>query len=96
MAGLRSPERCLTLFVSEQAVLIERPVGGASSVTEVPLQDVPALLDERFGVPRRRLDKRTARTMEQAVSVGRRHHPYQWCRRPTFGQVVSTRPRAGR
>ncbi len=51
MAGLRSPERCLTLFVYEQAVLIERPVGGASSMTEVPLQDVPAILDERLGVP---------------------------------------------
>jgi N-hydroxyarylamine O-acetyltransferase len=51
MAGLRSPARCLTLFVSDQAVLIERPLGGASSLTEVPLAEVPALLAERFGVP---------------------------------------------
>ncbi len=51
MAGLRSPERCLTLFVNEEAVLIERPVGGASSVTEVPLDEVPDLLATRFGIP---------------------------------------------
>lgn len=50
MAGLRRPERCLTLFVFEQAVLIERPVGGASSLTEVPLAQVPALLAERFEI----------------------------------------------
>ena len=50
MAGLRSPERCLTLFVSEQAVVIERPVGGASSVNEVEMAAVPALLAERFGL----------------------------------------------
>jgi N-hydroxyarylamine O-acetyltransferase len=50
MAGLRSPELCLTLFVYEQAVLIERPVGGASNVTEVALEEVPALLTERFGI----------------------------------------------
>lgn len=54
MAGLRSAERCLTLFVyfvSDQVLLIERPVGGASTVTEVPLDEVPALLASRFGVP---------------------------------------------
>ena len=51
MAGVRTPERCLTLFVYEQAVLIERPVGGASNLTEVPLDDVPAVLDERLGIP---------------------------------------------
>ena len=50
MAGLRSPERCLTLFVSEHAVLIERPVGCASTATEVDLEDVPALLADRFGL----------------------------------------------
>lgn len=50
MAGLRSPERCSTLFVNEQAVLIERPVGGESTLTEVPLRDVPTLLAERFGI----------------------------------------------
>jgi N-hydroxyarylamine O-acetyltransferase len=51
MAGLRSPERCLTLFVSDQAVLIERPVGGASSLTEVRLEEVPDLLATRFAIP---------------------------------------------
>ncbi len=50
MAGLRRPERCLTLFVADQALLIERPVGGASSRTEVPLAQVPGLLAERFGI----------------------------------------------
>jgi N-hydroxyarylamine O-acetyltransferase len=50
MAGLRSLERCLSLFVNEQAVLVERPVGGESVITEVPLQDVPALLASRFGI----------------------------------------------
>jgi len=51
MAGLRSADRCLSLFVYEQAVLVERPVGGASAVTEVPLEDVPAILADRFGIP---------------------------------------------
>lgn len=51
MAGLRSPGHCLSLFVSPEAVLVERPVGGESVLTEVPLTDVPALLAERFGIP---------------------------------------------
>lgn len=51
MAGLRRPDRCLTMYVFDQAVLIERPVGGASNVTEVPITQVPALLAERFGIP---------------------------------------------
>jgi N-hydroxyarylamine O-acetyltransferase len=51
MAGLRTPERCLTVFAGEQAVLIERPVGGASSVTAVPLDEVPGLLATRLGIP---------------------------------------------
>jgi N-hydroxyarylamine O-acetyltransferase len=50
MAGVRRPERCLSLFVYEQAVLVERPVGGASAVTEVPLGAVPAILAERFDI----------------------------------------------
>jgi len=48
--GRRSPERCLSLFVFEKAVLVERPVGGASEVTEVARTDVPDLLVERFGI----------------------------------------------
>ena len=40
------------LFVYEQAVVIERPVGGASTVTEVALEDVPPLLADRFGIAR--------------------------------------------
>ena len=50
LVGRRSPERCLSLFVFEQAVLVERPVGGASEVTEVPRTEVPRLLAERFGI----------------------------------------------
>ena len=50
MAGLRSLERCLSLFVNEQAVLVERPVGGASVITEIPLGGVPELLAARFGI----------------------------------------------
>src|SRR5208282_4866593 len=50
MAGLRSPERCLTLFVNEQAVLIERAVLGEPTVSEIPLHDVPGLLAARFGI----------------------------------------------
>ena len=50
MAGVRSLERCLSLFVNEKAVLIERAVGGGSVTTEVPLEEVPALLDARFGI----------------------------------------------
>ncbi len=51
MTGLRSPERCLTLIVSEGAVLIERPVGGASGVSEVSLDELPGLLATRLGIP---------------------------------------------
>lgn len=50
IVGARRPERCLSLFVFEQAVLVERPVGGASSASEVARADVPGLLAERFGV----------------------------------------------
>ncbi|HWD55792.1 MAG TPA: arylamine N-acetyltransferase [Acidimicrobiales bacterium] len=50
IVGRRFAERCLSLFVFEQAVVVERPVGGASAVAEVARTDVPALLAERFGV----------------------------------------------
>ena len=48
--GRRSPDRCLSLFVYEQAVFVQRPVGGASEVTEVTRTVVPGLLAERFGI----------------------------------------------
>jgi hypothetical protein len=47
---VRRVDRCLSLFVNEQAVVVERPVGGSSSVTEVPLDEVTALLRTRFGL----------------------------------------------
>ncbi len=50
LVGRRSPDRCLSLFVFEQAVLVERPVGAASEVSEVARTEVPALLAERFGI----------------------------------------------
>lgn len=48
--GRRSPDRCLTLFANEQVILVERPVGGASEITQVARADVPAILAERFGI----------------------------------------------
>jgi N-hydroxyarylamine O-acetyltransferase len=48
MIGVRQADRCLSMFVNEQAVLVERPVGGSSSITEVPLDKVTALLHSRF------------------------------------------------
>ncbi len=71
MAGLRSPERCLTVFVNEQAVVIERPVGGESTVTEVPLQEVPALLAERVGVEGVVVDGGRLRLAEGPAAAGR-------------------------
>jgi N-hydroxyarylamine O-acetyltransferase len=50
-AGARRVDRCLSLFVNDQAVLIERPVSEGSTTTEVDLAEVPALLADRFGVP---------------------------------------------
>ena len=50
MTGLRLADRCLSLFVSDQPVLVERSVGGASTVTELELADVPGLLADRFGI----------------------------------------------
>jgi N-hydroxyarylamine O-acetyltransferase len=51
MAGFRTPERCLSLFVYDEAVLVERPIGGASTTTPVELAELPALLAERFHLP---------------------------------------------
>jgi N-hydroxyarylamine O-acetyltransferase len=48
--GRRSTDCCLSLFVFEQAVLVERPVGGTSEVIEVARTQVPDLLAERFGI----------------------------------------------
>ena len=50
VAGARRVDRCLTLFVQDGAVLIERQVGQASSTTEVSREEVPALLADRFGI----------------------------------------------
>jgi N-hydroxyarylamine O-acetyltransferase len=50
MTGLRLADRCLSLFVTDQPVLVERPVGGESIVSELELADVPGLLADRFGI----------------------------------------------
>jgi N-hydroxyarylamine O-acetyltransferase len=48
--GFRRVDRCLSLFVNEEAVLVERPVGEASHVSTVPVGDVPTLLSDRFDI----------------------------------------------
>ena len=52
MAGLRSVDRCLTLMMFDVTapLLIERPVGGASSITPVAPAEVPSLLRDRFAL----------------------------------------------
>ena len=50
-AGRRTPQCCLSLFAHQEAVLVERPVGGASTTTTVTTDAVPVLLAERFGIP---------------------------------------------
>jgi N-hydroxyarylamine O-acetyltransferase len=50
MIGARRVDRCLSMFISDGAILVERPVGGSSSITEVLLENVPALLADRFGI----------------------------------------------
>ncbi len=50
MAGARSVDRCVTLFAGDEPVLLERPVGGASTVTPVVRAEVPAVLEERLGI----------------------------------------------
>lgn len=52
MVGLRSADRCLSLFDYEQPVLVERPVGGASDVRELARDEVPGVLADRFGIDR--------------------------------------------
>lgn len=50
LTGRRQTARCVSLFVFEQGLLIERPVGGASAMTEVPRADVPRLMAEQLGI----------------------------------------------
>lgn len=79
--GRRSPERCLSLFVYEQAVFVQRPVGGASEVTEVARADVPDLLAERFGIggvtlnPDGRLGFAARSRGQESPMVGRNQEP---------------------
>lgn len=50
MIGARREDRSLTLVASDGVVLLERPVGEATTTTELALDEVPAVLAERFGV----------------------------------------------
>jgi N-hydroxyarylamine O-acetyltransferase len=50
MAGARRVDRCVSLFAGEEAILIERPVGGASTVTPVGLEEAPGLFAELLGI----------------------------------------------
>ena len=45
---MRAADRCLSLFVYDEAVLIERLVGGATTSTAVDIGTVPDLLASRF------------------------------------------------
>jgi N-hydroxyarylamine O-acetyltransferase len=49
-AGARRVDRCLSLLVGEEPVVVERPVGGASVSSPVPIEDVPRIFAERFGL----------------------------------------------
>ncbi len=49
--GARRPDRCLSLFVNDDVVLVERPVGETSSISVLPREEVPALLADRFDLP---------------------------------------------
>jgi N-hydroxyarylamine O-acetyltransferase len=55
--GFRRVDRCLSLFVNEEAVFVERLVGGASNISTVPLSDVPALLSDRFDIAGARIGR---------------------------------------
>ena len=50
-AGARREDRCLSLFAGDRTIVVERPVGGASTTTEVGSDQVPGILAERFGLP---------------------------------------------
>jgi N-hydroxyarylamine O-acetyltransferase len=50
MIGARQVDRCLSMFISDGAIVVERPVGGSSTITEIPLEEVPAVLADRFGI----------------------------------------------
>ena len=50
ITGARRVDRCVSLFVGAEAVLVERPVGGASTVTSVSIEEAPAVLSELLGI----------------------------------------------
>jgi N-hydroxyarylamine O-acetyltransferase len=50
IAGARRVDRCVSLFAGDQPVLVERPVGGSSTVTSLGIEEVPAVLAELLGI----------------------------------------------
>jgi N-hydroxyarylamine O-acetyltransferase len=50
MAGARRVDRCISLFAGDQPVLVERPVGGSSTVTSLGIEGVPAVLADLLGI----------------------------------------------
>jgi N-hydroxyarylamine O-acetyltransferase len=50
MTGARRVDRCVSLFAGEEAMLVERPVGGASTVTPVGIEEAPAMLADLLGI----------------------------------------------
>jgi N-hydroxyarylamine O-acetyltransferase len=71
MAGARRVDRCVSLFAGEEAILIERPVGGASTVTPVGLEEAPGLFAELLGINGVSLGPDRRLRMEEAAG-GRR------------------------
>jgi len=50
IAGARRVDHCVSLFAGDEAVVVERPVGGASTVTPVGLEEIPTVLAELLGI----------------------------------------------
>ncbi len=55
-SGARYVDRCLSVFVHDEVILVERPAGGESTSTEVALGALPDLLASRFHLPGVRVD----------------------------------------
>jgi len=50
IAGARRVDRCVSLFAGDRPVLVERPVGGGSTVTSLGIEEVPGVLAEQLGI----------------------------------------------
>jgi N-hydroxyarylamine O-acetyltransferase len=50
IAGARRVDRCLTFYQFDEPTLVERAIGAPPVTTTVSRSDVPALLEQRFGI----------------------------------------------